>query len=217
MCEDAVVLLSAASIDEEGFGYVRDVGVLPWFKRQGSRIFGEADQVEMVIMIGKNRFGLVPEVEEELNISGCTQHGTGVKFVGIGCRSFELADQRFPHSSVLTFGTHRKESDHADAGHGPEAHGADNCFSRFRDKNMFLSGIFLQALDGFRRPAADLVESGIFAECSLLHLEQRGKVRVGRQSNVNHHMHPGEEEAASVLHSESNSNWQDIGLVRGMG
>jgi len=166
-------------------------------------------------MIGKNRFGLVPEVHEELNVSGCTQHCAGVKLVGIGRGSFNFVDEGLSHSMTLMSGTDGKQPDHAYASYRPEAHGTGDRSPHFCHENMFLSGILLQALKGFCGPPAHLVDARIFAECSLLHLEQRGKVRVGRQSNLNHHMHPGEEEAASVLHSGSNRNWQDIGLVRG--
>jgi hypothetical protein len=166
-------------------------------------------------MIGKNRFGLVPEVHEELNVSGCTQHGAGVKLVGIGCGSFNFVDEGFPHSLTLMSGVDREQSDDTDASYRPETHGTGDCSPHFCHENMFLPGILLQALKGFCGPPAHLVDARIFAECSLLHLEQRGKVRVGRQSNLNHHMHSGEEEAASILHSGSNRNWQDIGLVRG--
>lgn len=130
----------------------------------------------MVVMIGKNRFGLVAEVHEELNISGGTQHGAGVKFVGIGRCSFDFADQGFSHSLTLMSGAHGKQSDHADAGHRPEAHGADDCFSLLRHKNMFLPRVFFQALEGFRRPAADFVEAGIFTERGLLYLEENRKI-----------------------------------------
>ena len=44
--------------------------LLPCLKRHRSAIFREADEVEMVVMIGKNRFGLVAEIHEELKVSG---------------------------------------------------------------------------------------------------------------------------------------------------
>jgi hypothetical protein len=166
-------------------------------------------------MIGKNRFSCVTEVHEKLNVSRCAQHGAGIKLVGIGRGSFNCVDEGLSHSLTLMSGTHGKQPDHAYASYRPEAHGTGDRSPHFCHENMFLSGIFLQALKGFCGPPAHLVDARIFAECSLLHVEQRGKVRVGRQSNMNHHMHPGEEEPASVLHSGSNSNWQDIGLVRG--
>ena len=163
---------------------------LPCFRRDGSTIFREANEVEMVVMIGKNRFGLVTEVHEEPNVSGSAQHGTGIKLVGIGGPTFNLPYQSLPHSLTLMSGAHGKQSDHADAGHGPETHGADDRSSFFRHKNMFLSRILFQALEGFRGPAADLVNAGIFAERELLHLKESRKVNLRRWSNVNHKADP---------------------------
>lgn len=37
----------------------------------------------MVVMIGENRFGRVAEAHEELNVSRRTQHGAGIKLMGI--------------------------------------------------------------------------------------------------------------------------------------
>ena len=150
--------------------------LLPCLKRGGSSIFREADEVEMVVMIGKNRFSPVAEVHEELNVFGGAQHGAGVKLVGIGGRTFNLADQGLPHSLTLMSRTHREQSDHADAGHRPEAHGANDCFSLLRHKYLFFSGVFFKTLESFRGPAAYCVEAGIFPERGLLHLEQSGKI-----------------------------------------
>ena len=152
----------------------------------------------MIVMIGKNRFGLVPEVEEELNISGCTQHGAGVKFVGIGRGSFDFVDEGLPHSLTLMSGADRKQSDDTDAGHRPETHGTGERSSFFRHENMFFPGILFQALEGFCHPAADFVEAGIFTERGLLHLEESRKIRFGGWSNVNHHADPGLEKDAGT-------------------
>ena len=150
--------------------------LLPCLKRHRSAIFREADEVEMVVMIGKNRFGLVAEIHEELKVSGGAQHGAGVKFVGIGGRTFNLADEGLPHSLTLMSRTHREQSDHADAGHRPEAHGANDCFSLLRHKYMFLSGVFFQTVESFCGPAAYFIEAGIFPERGLLHVEESGKI-----------------------------------------
>src|SRR5215831_4202014 len=91
-------------------------------KGGGSSIFREADEVEMVVMIGKNRFGLVAEVHKELNVSRRAQHGAGIKFVGVGRHSLNFADQGFSHTLAPMSGTHGKQTDHTDAGYRPEAH-----------------------------------------------------------------------------------------------
>jgi hypothetical protein len=145
----------------------------------------------MIVMIGKHRFGLVAEIHEELNIPGRAQHGTGIKFVGIGGRPFDFSDQGLPHPLTLTLGTHRKQPNHAHAGHRPEAYRADDRSFRFRHEDMFLPGISPQALEGLRRPATDCVDAGILAERSLLYVEERRKIRLGRWSNVNHDVCPG--------------------------
>ena len=130
----------------------------------------------MVVMIGKNRFGPVAELHEELNVSRRTQHGAGIKLVGIGGRTFNLVDQGFPHSLTLMSGTHGEQSDHADAGHRPEAHGTDDYSSFFRDENMFLPRVLFQALESLRGPAADFIDAGIFTERGLLHVEESRKI-----------------------------------------
>ena len=127
-------------------------------------------------MIRKNRFGSVAELHEELNVSRRTQHGAGIKFMGIGGYTFNLADQGFPHSLTLMSGTHGEQSDHADAGHRPEAHGTDDRSSFFRHENMFFPRVLFQTLESFRGPAADLVDAGIFTECDLLHVEKSRKI-----------------------------------------
>ena len=64
----------------------------------------------MVVMIGKNRFGFVAEIHEELNVSRRAQHGTGIKLVSIGGRAFNLADQGLPHSVTLMSGAYSSRS-----------------------------------------------------------------------------------------------------------
>src|SRR5512139_110529 len=152
----------------------------------------------MVVMIGKNRFGSVAEVHEEPNVSRRTQHGAGIKLVGIGGRTFNLADQGFPHSLMLMSGDHGQQSDHADAGHRPEAHGTDDRSPLLRHENMFLPRILSQALESFRSPAADLVDACIFAERSLLHMEESRKIRLGGWSNMNHNADPGLEKDSGL-------------------
>lgn len=144
----------------------------------------------MVVVIGKNRFGLVAEFHKELNVSRRAQHGAGVKFMGIGRRSFDLTDQRQANSLMPVSRTHGEQPDHAHAGHRPKAHGTDNRTIRFRHKNMLLSCILFQALKGFRGPAAYLVEAGIFTKRSLLHLEESRKISFGRWSDLNHDADP---------------------------
>jgi hypothetical protein len=143
----------------------------------------------MVVMIGKNRFGFVAEIHEELNVSRRAQHGTGIKLVSIGGRAFNLADQGLPHSVTLMSGAYGEQSNHADAGHGPEAHGADNRFSVVRHENMFFPRVFFQTFEGFRCPPTYFIDTGIFPECILLHLEERGKINLRRWSNVNHNVY----------------------------
>ena len=147
----------------------------------------------MVVMIGKNRFGFVAEIHEELNVSRRAQHGTGIKLVRIGGRAFNLADQGLPHSVTLMSGAYGEQSNHADAGHGPEAHGTDDRVSFFRHENMFLSRILFQALKSFRGPATDLVDAGILTERELLHLKEDWKISLRRWSNVSHGVNPESE------------------------
>ena len=129
----------------------------------------------MVVMIGKNRFGLVAEVHKELNVSGGAQHGAGVKFVGIGRGSFNLADQGLPHSLTLMSRTHREQSDHADASHRPEAHGADKRPTLFRHKNMFFPRVFFQTVESFCGPAAYVIEAGISPNAACCTWSRAGK------------------------------------------
>ncbi len=145
----------------------------------------------MIVVVGQDRFGLVAEVHEELKVPGRAQHGAGVKLVSIGCRSLDFANEGFSCSLPLVCGTHGEQPDHADAGHRPETHGADDPSFRFRDENMFLPRILFEAFEGFSGPSADLVEAGILAECGLLHQEERRKIYLGRWSNMNHRRSPG--------------------------
>ncbi len=144
----------------------------------------------MVVMIGKNRFRFVAEFHEELNVSRRAQHGTGIKLVSIGGRAFNLADQGLPHSVTLMSGAYGEQSNHAHAGHGPEAHGADNRSSVVRHENMFFPRVFFQTFKGFRCPPTYFIDAGIFSECRLLHLEERGKINLRRCSNMNHDVDP---------------------------
>lgn len=139
----------------------------------------------MVVVIGKNRFGLIAQVHEELNVSCRTQHRARVKFVCIGRRSLDFADEGLSHTLTLMRRIHREQSDHADAGHSPETNGTDDPFF-FCHENMFLPCIFLETLESFCGPAADCVDANIFTERDLLHLEERREVRFGGWSNVNH-------------------------------
>lgn len=140
----------------------------------------------MIVVIGKNRLGPITEVHEELNISGGTQHGAGIKLVGIDRRTFNLEEQSFSHTMALMSGTHGEQSDHADAGHRPKAHGTDDRSSFFRHENMFLPRVLFQTLESFRGPAADLVDAVIFAEREVLHLKKSRKIDLRRWSNVSH-------------------------------
>jgi len=140
----------------------------------------------MVVMIGENRFGFVAEIHEELNVSRRAQHGAGIKLVGIGGRTFDLADQGLPHSLTLMSGAYGEQSNHADAGYRPEAHGTDDRVSFFRHENMFFPRVLFQTFEGFRCPPTYFIDAGIFPECSLLHLEERRKINLSRCSNMNH-------------------------------
>ena len=142
-------------------------------------------------MIRQNGFGLVAEVEEELNVSGRAQHGAGVNFMGIGRHSLDLADQRFSNPSRLRRRTHGEQPNHADAGYRPKAHGSDDLSVRLGHENMLLSRIVFQPFEGFRRPSAQFVDAGIFSKRSLLHLEKSGEIDVGCRSDVNHDRAPG--------------------------
>jgi len=41
-------------------------------RRNGSAIFREANEVEMVVVIGQDGFGPVAKTQKELNIAGCS-------------------------------------------------------------------------------------------------------------------------------------------------
>ena len=140
----------------------------------------------MVVVIGENRLSFVAETHEELNVPRRPQHRAGVELMGIGHDPLDLVHQGFADSLVLVAGVHREQSDDADARYRPEAHGPDDYAVFFRDDNMFLSCIRLEALKRFRRPAADVVEAGILTERSLLHVEDRREICFGRWSNVHH-------------------------------
>jgi hypothetical protein len=161
-------------------------------------------------MVREKRFGLVAKVHEELNVFGRAQHGTGVKLMGIGRRSFDLTDQRLADPSRLVRGTHGEQPYHADAGHGPKAHGADDLSFRLGHENMLLPRIFLETFEGFRCPTAQFVDARIFAERGLLHFEETGKVYFGGWSNMNHGLSPGlEDDAYSFLHSGMRNDSQE--------
>ncbi len=143
-------------------------------------------------MVRQNGFGFVAKIKEELNVSGRAQHGAGVNFMGIGRHSLNLADQCFPNPVGLVRGTHGEQPDHADAGHRPKAHGADDLSIRLGHEDMLLSRIVFQTFDGFRRPSAQFVDAGIFAKRSLLDPEKRGKIDFGCRSDVDHDRAPGQ-------------------------
>lgn len=159
---------------------------LPCLTRYRSAIFGKAEQIEVIVVVGENGFSLVPEVQKELNVARRAQHRTGVKFMCIRGRAFDFIDQGFPHTPALMGGMYREQPNDADAGHGPEAHGTDDRSFIFSDQNVLLLRIFFQALESLRCPAADGVDRGILAEGGLLYLEDRREIGVGRWSNVYH-------------------------------
>ncbi len=143
-------------------------------------------------MVRQNSFGFVPEVHEELNVSGCAQHGAGIQLVGAGRRSFDLADQRLAHPSSLVRGTDGKQSDDADTSDGPVAYGTDDLSFCLCYEDMLLSRILFQAFEGFRCPTAERIDAGIFPERRLLHLEKSWKIYLDCRSDVNHDRAPGE-------------------------
>ncbi len=146
----------------------------------------------MVVVIGENRFGLVPEVQKELNVARRAQHRTGVKFMRISGGTFDFIDQGFSRAPALMGGMYREQPNDADAGHGPEAHRTDDRSFIFSDQNVLLPRIFFQAVESLRCPATDGVDRGIFAEGGLLHLEDCGKICFGRWSNVHHGVASGQ-------------------------
>ena len=60
----------------------------------------------MIVVIGENRFRFVAETEEQVNVPGCTQHGTGIELMGVGRDPFDFAYQCFPYSLTLVGGIH---------------------------------------------------------------------------------------------------------------
>ena len=48
-------------------------------------------------MIGKNRFRLVAEAHEQVDVPGSAQHGAGKELMGIGRNPFDFAYQRFSY------------------------------------------------------------------------------------------------------------------------
>ena len=184
---------------------------LGWGRRRCLRrlaIFCETDEIQVVVVVGKHGFRLVAETQEKANIPGCAQHGAGVKFVGIGRGSFNFVDEGLSHSLTLISGTHGKQPDHAYAGYRPEAYGTGDRSPHFCHENMFLSGILLQALDGFRRPAADFVEASIFTERGLLHTKEGGKISFGCWSDLNHDLFPRRGGMSVHLHKGRRMNSQ---------
>ena len=67
-------------------------------------VFGEADQIQMVVVVGENRFRLVAETHEQMNIPASTQHRAGKELMGIGRNQFDFAYQRFSHTPALVGG-----------------------------------------------------------------------------------------------------------------
>ena len=111
--------------------------------------------------------------------------------MSIGHDPLDLAYQGFADSLVLVAGIHGEQADDAHAGHRPEPYGADDSLVFYCHEDMFLPGVCLKALKGFRRPAAHGVDRGIFAEGGLLHLEDRREIYCGRWSNVYHGLASG--------------------------
>ena len=67
-------------------------------------VFGETDQIQMIVVVGENRFRLVAETHEQMNIPACTQHRAGKELMGIGRNQFDFAYQRFSHTPALVGG-----------------------------------------------------------------------------------------------------------------
>lgn len=83
-------------------------------------IFGETDQIHVVVVIGEDRFGLVTEAEEKLYVPGRPEHGARIKFMGIGRYALNFPHQLFPHTLTLVGWTHGEEPNDTDTPHGPE-------------------------------------------------------------------------------------------------
>jgi hypothetical protein len=69
-------------------------------------IFGETNEIEVVVVVGENSFRLVAETQEKVNVPGRAQHGAGIEFMGIGRDPFDFPDQRFSHSLALLGGAY---------------------------------------------------------------------------------------------------------------
>jgi hypothetical protein len=64
----------------------------PPFSASCLAIFGEADKIQVVVVIGENRFRLVAEAHEKVDVPGGAQHGAGKEFMGIDGNSFDFAN-----------------------------------------------------------------------------------------------------------------------------
>src|SRR4029079_11052574 len=79
-----------------------------------------------------------------------------------------------------------KYPENTDTGHSPKAHRSHHNSLLLRHEDMFLPGIFPEALNRFCRPPADLIDIGIFPERGLLYVKDGGEIRFGRGADVNH-------------------------------
>jgi hypothetical protein len=75
-------------------------------ERRPLTIFGEANQIEVVVVIGEDRFGFVAQAQEKVNVSRRPQHGAGVELMGVGGDAFDFLHKGFPHPAALVGGAH---------------------------------------------------------------------------------------------------------------
>jgi hypothetical protein len=60
------------------------------FSASCSAVLGETDKIQVIVMIRENRFRLVAEAHEQVNVSGSPQHGAGIELMGVGRGLFDF-------------------------------------------------------------------------------------------------------------------------------
>ena len=59
---------------------------------QPSPIFCKTDQIQMIVVVGEDRFSFVAKTQEELDVSWSPKHGAGIEFMCIGFSLFNGLD-----------------------------------------------------------------------------------------------------------------------------
>ena len=67
-------------------------------------VLGETDQVQLVVMVGQERFRTVPQAEKQADVARRSQHRADVQFVRVGGHSFSFLHECFPDPTALVRG-----------------------------------------------------------------------------------------------------------------